>query len=167
MAETKKYLRCIRLDQSDASVFERPAEPGEAAVSGAFLFQGLDIARLSGPRLQAFRNGFLGVSSMGWCTLVSISESSDPDLEQSLATSLAQGMVREFGAPDTESVIELALAEVHYAQSLCDGAVDTILATQRTDNDGEITEQIHAVNQNAAAASHDELKIWDWIDQET
>lgn len=165
MAEMRKYLRCIRLDQSDASVFERSAEPGEPAVSGAFLFQGMDTAKLAGPRLQAFRNGFLGVSSMGWCTLVSISESDDPALEEALATSLAKGMVREFGAPDTDSVIELAREEVRYAQSLCDGAVDTILATQRTDNDGDITEQIHALAQNAAG--HDDVKIWDWIDQET
>ncbi len=165
MAEKRKYLRCIRLDQSDASVFERAAEPGEAAVSGAFLFQGMDVGRLAGPRLQAFRNGFLGVSSMGWCTLVSISESDQPELEHKLAMSLAQGMVREFGAPDVDSVLEMALAEVRYAQSLCDGAVDTILATQRTDNDGEITEQIHALPQNAA--SHDDLKIWEWIEQET
>lgn len=165
MTKANKFLRCIRLDESDAGVFERAATPGEAVVSGAFLFQGLDIEKLKGPRMQAFRNGFLGVESMGWCTLVTISESDDPALTEKLALTLAEGMVREFGAANVESVLELAKEEVSYSQTLCDGSVDTILATQRDYAKGDITEQIHALPRDASA--HDNLKIWEWIDQQS
>ena len=60
-----KLLRTIRLDPSDTFVFERAAEPGEWAVSGAFVFWDADPATLSGKARAAFRGGFLGVESLG------------------------------------------------------------------------------------------------------
>ena len=50
-----KLLRTIRLDPSDTFVFERAAEPGEWAVSGAFVFWNEDVG-------QARRQGALGLS---------------------------------------------------------------------------------------------------------
>src|SRR5262245_33215601 len=72
-----KLLRTIRLDPSDTFVFERAAEPGEWAVSGAFMF--VDPAALEGKARAAFRGGFLGVASLGWSTLVQIVEASEAD----------------------------------------------------------------------------------------
>ena len=57
-----KLLRTIRLDPSDTFVFERAAEPGEWAVSGAFVFADDDPAKLEGKARAAFRCGFLGVA---------------------------------------------------------------------------------------------------------
>ena len=65
-----KLLRTIRLEASDTFVFDQPAEPGEWAVSGAFAFWGGDPTVLEGKARTAFRSGFLGVSSLGWSTLV-------------------------------------------------------------------------------------------------
>ena len=67
-----KLIRTIRLDPSDTFVFERAAEPGEWAVSGAFVFSDADPAKLEGKARSAFRGGFLGVQSLGWSTLVQI-----------------------------------------------------------------------------------------------
>ena len=74
-----KLLRTIRLDPSDTFVFERAAEPGEWAVSGAFMFADADPDALDGKPRAAFRGGFLGVASFGWSTLVQIVEASDDD----------------------------------------------------------------------------------------
>ena len=71
-----KLLRTIRLDASDTFVFDPPAEPGEWAVSGAFVFWGGDPSRLAGKARTAFRSGFLGVASLGWSTLTQIVEAS-------------------------------------------------------------------------------------------
>ena len=60
-----KLLRTIRLDPSDTFVFERAAEPGEWAVSGAFMFADADPETLEGKPRAAFRGGFLGVASFG------------------------------------------------------------------------------------------------------
>lgn len=48
--------RAIRLDPSDTFIFERAAEPGEWAVSGALLFAGCDPEAMG--RRHAFRSGF-------------------------------------------------------------------------------------------------------------
>ena len=52
-----KLLRTIRLDPSDTFVFENAAEPGEWAVTGAFLFADVDPATLQGKERSAFRSG--------------------------------------------------------------------------------------------------------------
>ena len=75
-----KLLRTIRLDASDTFVFEKAAEPGEWAVSGAFAFWNRDAASIEGKARSAFRSGFLGVSSLGWSTLVQIVAANDKDL---------------------------------------------------------------------------------------
>jgi len=36
--KVKRFLRNIRLDASDAEVFDNPCDPGEWAVTGAFMF---------------------------------------------------------------------------------------------------------------------------------
>ena len=75
-----KLLRTIRLDPSDTFVFERAAEPGEWAVSGAFIFADADPETLPGKPRAAFRSGFLGVPSLGWSTLVQIVEADAAEL---------------------------------------------------------------------------------------
>ena len=51
-----KLLRTIRLDPSDTFVFEHAAEPGEWAVSGAFMFWDRDPASMEGKARAAFRS---------------------------------------------------------------------------------------------------------------
>ncbi|MFL5000520.1 MAG: DUF6505 family protein, partial [Xanthobacteraceae bacterium] len=94
-----KLLRTIRLDPSDTFVFEPAADPGEWAVSGGFVFFAADPDELSGKARAAFRAGFLGVTSLGWSTLVQIVEASESD-RAALVDMLAAQLVAEFGAPD-------------------------------------------------------------------
>ena len=105
-----KLLRTIRLDVSDTFVFEKAAEPGEWAVSGAFVFWDRDPSALEGKARSVFRGGFLGVASLGWSTLVQIVEASDKD-RAGLVEALAQRLVEKFGAPsaaDAPRVIAIA-----------------------------------------------------------
>ena len=74
-----KLLRTIRLDPSDTFVFERAAEPGEWAVSGAFVFWNADPAQLRRQGARGVPRRLLGVESLGWSTLVQIVEASDDD----------------------------------------------------------------------------------------
>jgi hypothetical protein len=134
-----KLLRTIRLDPSDTFVFERAAEPGEWAVSGAFMFWDGDPADLSGKRRSAFRSGFLGVASLGWSTLVQIVEANDED-RAIVVDTLAKQLVDKFGAPDMETARKAADEEVAFAESLCDHPPDTLVAIHRTLEDGAIRE---------------------------
>ena len=107
-----KLLRTIRLDPSDTFVFEQAAEPGEWAVSGAFVFWNTDPAALEGKARSAFRGGFLGVASLGWSTLVQIVETSEDDRLAAIDT-LAKQLVAHFGAPSVADAV--AAAEEEFA----------------------------------------------------
>ena len=126
-----KLIRTIRLDPSDTFVFERAAEPGEWAVSGAFVFWNADTARLEGKARSAFRGGFLGVESLGWSTLVQIVEASEDD-RAAVVERLAQQLVEHFGAPDLAAARLAAEEEVAFAESLCNHPADTLIAVHRS-----------------------------------
>jgi Family of unknown function (DUF6505) len=134
-----KLLRTIRLDPSDTFVFERAAEPGEWAVSGAFMFAETDPEQLDGKPRAAFRGGFLGVASLGWSTLVQIVETSEQD-RLGLIEALARQFHERLGAPDREAARAAAEEEVAFAASLCDQPRDTLIAVRRTFEDGAIRE---------------------------
>jgi uncharacterized protein DUF6505 len=134
-----KLLRTIRLDPSDTFVFERAAEPGEWAVSGAFMFADADPGTLDGKPRAAFRGGFLGVQSLGWSTLVQIVEASDDD-RAAVVEALARQFQQHLGAPDAAAALAAAEEEVAFAASLCDHPRDTLIAVRRTFEDGAIRE---------------------------
>jgi hypothetical protein len=134
-----KLLRTIRLDASDTFVFEKAAEPGEWAVSGAFVFWDRDVAALEGKARTAFRGGFLGVSSLGWSTLVQIVGASEDDRLAAIDT-LAKQLVANFGAPDIDAARAAAKEEVAFAESLCSQPQDTLVAVHRTLDNGEVRE---------------------------
>jgi len=141
-----KLPRTIRLDSSDTFVFERAAEPGEWAVSGAFMFMDADPDALSHKQRTAFRAGFLGVENFGWSTLCTVTEASDEERAQ-LVETLAQRLMQHLGAPTLDVARAAAEEEVTFAQSLCHHAVGTILAVQREMEEGEIRERFRTLHQ--------------------
>ena len=97
-----KLPRTIRLDPSDTFVFERAAEPGEWAVSGAFVFWNLDPAGLAQKARVAFRSGLLGIDSLGWSTLAIVTEATEADREamvERLAAQLLKSLARLTSRP--------------------------------------------------------------------
>jgi hypothetical protein len=140
-----KLLRTIRLDPSDTFVFERAAEPGEWAVGGAFVFSDVDPSALQGKERSAFRGGFLGVTSLGWSTLVQIVEAREEDREH-LIGELSQRLVEKFGAPDLMAARAAAEEEVGFTASLCNQPPDTLIAVHRTFENGEIREAFRSLH---------------------
>jgi hypothetical protein len=140
-----KLLRTIRLDPSDTFVFEHAAEPGEWAVSGAFMFAEADPEMLEGKPRAAFRAGLLGVSSFGWSTLAQVVEASDAD-RASVVEALAQQLVAQLDAPDLATARAAAEEEVAFAASLCDHPRDTLVAVHRTFEDGAIREAFRSLH---------------------
>ena len=134
-----KLLRTIRLDASDTFLFERAAEPGEWAVSGAFMFADAEPDALAGKPRAAFRGGFLGVASLGWSTLAQIVDASEQD-RLALLESLALRLQEKLGAPDAAAASAAAGDEVTFAASLCDQPAGTLIAVHRTFDGGAIRE---------------------------
>ena len=140
-----KLPRTIRLDPSDTFVFEHPAEPGEWAVAGSFLFFDTDPTMLAGKARAAFRSGFAGVASLGFSTLVVVSEASAAEVEDATA-SLARQIRDRLGAPDETTARAAAAEEIAVAASLCGPPVNTILAMHRTFEHGAVREQFRTLS---------------------
>jgi hypothetical protein len=139
-----KLLRTIRLDPSDTFIFEKAAEPGEWAVSGAFMFWDREPAALEGKARSAFRGGFLGVGSFGWSTLAQIVDANEED-RRTVVDMLARHLMRELGAPDMDAARGAAAEEVAFAESLCTHPLDTLIAVHRSSEGGEVREAFRSL----------------------
>lgn len=139
-----KLPRAIRLDPSDTFVFRRAAEPGEWLITGSFLFRQADPAGLDAKGKAAFRSGFLGVASFGWSTLAVVTEATEAERDTAIAQ-LAEHLVEKLGAPDLETARAAAAEELAFAASLCDHPLQTLLALQRVEEDGEIRERFRTL----------------------
>jgi len=140
-----KLLRTIRLDPSDTFIFANAAEPGEWAVSGAFVFADDDPGKLEGKARAAFRGGFLGVNSLGWSTLVQIVEASEED-RRNAVEALAKQLMAHFGAPGPTEATAAAEEEFAFAASLCNHPHDTLIAVHRSHEGGEIREAFRSLH---------------------
>ena len=151
-----KLPRAIRLDPSDTFIFERAAEPGEWAVSGAFLFAGCDPDSMGAKERHAFRSGFLGVGSLGFSTLVTVSPASDEERAQAIAA-LADSFLR-LGAPDRAQALKAAEDEIAFAASLCEHPEGALLAVERRiDEAGEVRERFRTLRPRESAPGADKL----------
>jgi Family of unknown function (DUF6505) len=139
-----RLLRTIRLDASDSFIFEKAAEPGEWAVSGAFAFADRDQADLRGKARTAFRAGFLGLESLGRSTLAQIVETQEKD-RQAVVETLARQLARRFGAPNLDAARLAAEEEIGFVASLCDHPPGMLVAVTRRYESGAIREQFRTL----------------------
>jgi Family of unknown function (DUF6505) len=160
-----RLLRTIRLDASDSFVFEKAAEPGEWAVSGAFAFTHCDPANLRGKARAAFRAGFLGLDSLGRSTLVQIVEASEAD-RQAVVDLLAAQLVKCFGAPDIATALLAAEEETSFAATLCDHPPGVLVAVTRSYTDGEISEAFRTLRPRDGAAHTRAFEFFETVDED-
>lgn len=158
-----RFPRTIRLDESDVSVFDPAAAPGEWAVPGAFAFAGLAPEELKGKTRQAFAHGFLGLESFGRSTLVAVTDI-DRARYESIVDLLARHFVERYGAPDITAARPAAEEEAAFAASLCDHPVNTLLAVSRELEDRGIVESFRVITPEGPK-SH--AKIWEIVEQES
>jgi hypothetical protein len=155
-----KLPRTLRLDRSDTLIFDPAAEPGEWAVPGGFAFWDEDPATMPGKRRQAFRGGFLGLSSFGWSTLVEVAEAGATDREAALAA-LAAHLRAAHGAPDEAAARAAAEEEIAFAETLCDHPPGTILALTRGIEDGAQRERFRTLHRrDTPHQSFDRLPVF-------
>lgn len=114
-----RLARTLRFDESDERVFERAAEPGEWAISGAFEFSNWTEDMLTGQRRQAFANGWLGLDSFGRATFVATAKIEEAEYA-ALIERLAAHFVDVYGAPDLAAARLVAEEELRYMRELCE-----------------------------------------------
>ncbi len=156
-----RLLRTIRFDDTDERVFERAAEPGEWAVPGGFVFSNDTPETLTGRRYQAFRRGFLGLSSFGWSTFVQVAPA-DEALFEELARILAAHFVEHWGAPDLEAALPVARRELRFAASVAEHPPGTVVALERTLSEEGVRERFRVVH----AGGFESLKVFAAVPEE-
>jgi hypothetical protein len=145
-----RFLRTIRLDAPDAELYDSAAEPGEWAVSGAFVFSDREPSMLAGKERRAFRHGFLGTGGFGWSTLVTVTEIAPEEYERVVAA-LTRHLRQHYQAPDRAAARAFAEEECKFAQSLCDRPANTLLAVERSFGPQGISERFHTVDAPGAS----------------
>lgn len=156
----RRLLRTVRLDGTDARVFERAAEPGEWAIPGGFAFADDAPESLGGKRRQAFRSGFLGLSSFGWSTVTMVADIDDAAFGAA-RDALARHLIDAYGAPDREQALAAAESELDFAIGLCDGPVNTLLCVDREMGADGIVERFRVVK---PATGENHARIWDLVE---
>ena len=142
-----KLPRAIRLDPSDALVFDRAAEPGQWVVSGAFLFD--PAGELTPKQRVALRSGLLGIEDFGWTTLAVAVPATDTEVEAATQT-LALAFVERLGAPSPDAALQAAREEIAFAASLADHPEGTLIAVRRDVEDGGIVERFRTLRRREA-----------------
>jgi hypothetical protein len=145
-----KLLKTVRADTSDTFVFDKAAESGEWAISGALLFAHMDPATLSGKPRAAFRSGFLGIGSFGWSTLAQIVQASE-EQRSTAVEQLAAQLVERCGAPDLATAQAAAEQEIAFAASLCDHPPGMLVAVSRRHENDAIRESFRTLQANSRA----------------
>lgn len=143
-----KLLKTVRADTSDTFVFDKAAEPGEWAISGALSFANLNPTTLSGKRRSAFRGGFLGIDSFGWSTLAQIVEVSEEQRSTAVEL-LAARLIERCGAPDLATARAAAQEEIAFAASLCDHPPGMLVAVSRRYENEAIRESFRTLQANS------------------
>lgn len=139
-----RLLRTLRLDASDGFVFDRAAEPGQWAVSGAFMFDPARVDALSTKERVAFRGGLMGIADFGWSTLAVVVAASAAERAEAVET-LARGLIERLGAPSREVARAAAEEEIAFSETLADHREGTIVAVKRSLEEGEVREQFRTL----------------------
>ncbi len=153
-----KFLKTIRFDRSDESVFSHAAIEGEWAVSGAFAYFDQAPVNVSGKEKQAFANGFLGLSSFGRSTFACVTNITEEEIKR-IERDLASSLLERFGAPDLDIAKGAAADEMAFICDLCvEPQPNTVFAVRRAfKDDGAINETFHMVR---AEQERDGARIW-------
>jgi len=154
-----KFLKTIRIDPSDAHVFERPADSGEWAIAGGFSFAGISEEDLSGKTRQAFSNGFLSLDSFGYSTFTVVANINEVELEK-LTGQLVRHLVDNYGAPTAEAAKIAAQGEVSFISEMCEeNPINSVFTLLRSlDDDGQIKEEFRIVDAPGEALH---ARVWD------
>jgi Family of unknown function (DUF6505) len=114
----KKFLKAVRLDDSDAELYQTACDDGEWVCSGGFAVCELAEGYRCEPRCYCDAS-FLSISSRSRSTLAEVVEVDDGDIEI-FKDALTQHLLFEWKAPNYEAARAVAEEEINYTTELCE-----------------------------------------------
>ena len=151
-----KFLRAVRLDDSDEHVFRGcgAAREGEFVTTGGFAVCDFDAAPSCDPACHC-ESSFLAVDSRARCSIAEVAEVSQGELEAQ-TDALAWHLVRAWNAPSYEAARALAEEEVRHTAEVCETlAPEVWITVKRERRAGEDTvDEQYAVYDRLLIGSH-------------
>ena len=158
-----KFARTIRFDKSDLNIFPLASEEGELAVVGTFSIYNIKPEDLKGKVKKAFSNGFLGCSTFGFSTLVSLVSINENEIKK-LQINLAQYFIDNYGAPSKEVAEKAASEEINFMLDLCkEHELGSLLSLSREFSEEVIKEKFRNLPKADSCA---EQKIWTVVEED-
>ena len=145
------FARVIRLDESDANVFDPCADPGEWAIPGTFEFANWTEEDLEGVARIAFEISWLGLDSFGRASVVAVADITEGEMA-TLTERLAAHFVASYGAPDLEAARPVARNEIDQMSAFCEGQpVNTLMIVTRELDQRGVREKFRLVPPQGAS----------------
>ena len=151
-----KFLRAVRLDDSDDHVFRAcgAAREGEAVVTGGFAVCDFEVSPRCDPVCHC-SSSFLAVGSRARCSIAEVVEVSNADLDAQV-DALAWHLVKAWGAPSWDAAHQVALDEVRHTSEVCETlAPEVWITVKRTRNaEGTALEEQYSVYDRLMIGAH-------------
>ncbi|HEX4857598.1 MAG TPA: DUF6505 family protein [Usitatibacteraceae bacterium] len=136
-----KFLKAVRLDDSDAALYASACDDGEWVTSGGFAVCPLAEGYRCNPKCHCDAS-FLSLTRRARCTLAEVVEVTDQDLAI-FRDQMAQHLLFDWKAPDFAAAREIADEEIDYTVDLASAfPTEVWLRVQRSAGaDGAIEER--------------------------
>ena len=130
---------------------------------GTFSFYNIKPEDLKGKVKQAFSNGFLGCSTFGYSTLVSLVNINEDEIKK-LQINLGQFLIDNYGAPSKEVAEKAASEEINFMLDLCkEHELGSLLSLSRDFSEEGIKEKFRNLPKADSCA---EQKIWTVVEED-
>jgi hypothetical protein len=148
-----KFLKAVRLDDSDRSVFGAAGvtSDDEWVVSGGYAVSG-PAAGERGP-LNHRDNTFIGVASHGRCSVAEVCEI-DRAIYHSLVEQLTQHFLHDLGAPSPAAARAIAEEECAYTAELCESFSPEVWITVRRGETADGVDEHYSVFKRLMIGAH-------------
>lgn len=152
----KKFLRAVRLDNSDDELYRATGAAGEGewVVSGGYAVCDLAQGYRCTPRCHC-DDSFLHLTSSARCTIAEVVAIDDAQLHE-LTDALTQHLILHWKAPSQTAARLLAEEEIGYTAELCETFPDDVWITvKRTPNgEGRGIDEKYSVYERLMIGSH-------------
>ena len=151
-----KFLRAVRLDESDEQVFRAcgAAADGDWLVTGGYAVCDFEGAPRCEPRCHC-EASFVTLASRRRATIAEVVDVSAAELEEHI-DALAWHLVRQWGAPSWEAARRVAEEEVRHTAEVCETlAPDVWITVKRSRSaDGAALEEQYSVYDRLMLGAH-------------
>jgi hypothetical protein len=136
-----KFLKAVRLDDSDAEIFSIACDADEWVTAGGFAVCDLAHGLHREPKCRC-ADSFLSLTRRARCTLAEVVEVSDTDLAL-FRDQMVQHLIFDWRAPDADAAGAIADEEIAYTSELATGfpAEVWITVKRSAGADGQINER--------------------------